>query len=104
MYWVELDKSSVVLSVGLNKTDNKDSVWVQVDENPKTGIFPFAGAFYSESLKCFLPPKMFESWVVDEDRFDWQPPFMYPDDKKIYSWDEAELAWQVVDFSETPAE
>ena len=66
--------------------------------------YALIGGTYDESLDAFISPKPFDSWVLDEETAHWEAPTPYPTDGLTYSWNEAELAWQVVDFSETPAE
>jgi hypothetical protein len=62
------------------------------------------GYTYDEDLDAFIAPKPFASWVLDEDTCNWKAPVAYPIDGLTYYWNEAELAWQVVDFSKTPVE
>lgn len=62
------------------------------------------GFTYDETLDAFIGPKPFDSWVLDEATARWEAPTPYPTDGLTYSWNEAELAWEIVDFSETPAE
>lgn len=52
------------------------------------------GFTYDESLDAFIPPKPFDSWILDGETAIWQPPIPYPiDDQVIYSWDESVLNW-----------
>ena len=37
--------------------------------------------------------KPYASWVGDYETMSWNPPIQYPDDGKIYYWDEEQLAW-----------
>jgi len=46
---------------------------------------------------AFIPPKPFESWVLDEDTCLWVAPLPYPDDEGSYSWNEDLFAWELVD-------
>jgi hypothetical protein len=62
------------------------------------------GYTYDAELDAFIAPKPFDSWVLDEDTATWEAPTPYPTDGLTYGWDEASTSWQVVDFSETPAE
>jgi hypothetical protein len=62
------------------------------------------GFTYDAGLDAFIAPKPYASWVLDEATARWEAPVAYPTDGLTYSWNEAELAWQVVDFSETTAE
>ena len=51
------------------------------------------GYTYDESRDAFIPPKPFASWTLDEDSCQWEAPVAYPDDDKVYSWDEDSQAW-----------
>ena len=55
----------------------------------------YAGIGYSwdEGRDAFIPPKPFESWVLDEDTCRWEAPVPYPNDEKVYLWDEGSLSW-----------
>jgi hypothetical protein len=54
------------------------------------------GYKYEEDLDAFIPPKPYESWTLNEETCQWKSPIPYPDDEKLYSWDEESLSW--VDF------
>ena len=43
----------------------------------------------------FWPPKPYPSWVWDEANKCWVTPIAYPDDKKIYNWNEETQAWDL---------
>jgi hypothetical protein len=51
------------------------------------------GDTYDTVRDAFLPPKPFDSWVLDEDTCQWNPPTPYPTDGKTYEWDEATTSW-----------
>ena len=55
----------------------------------------FAGIGYSydESRDAFIPPKIYESWVLNETTCLWDPPIAYPDDGLEYEWDEPQQQW-----------
>ena len=57
--------------------------------------FNYAGIGYSwdEGRDAFIAPKPFESWVLDEDTCRWGAPVPYPNDEKVYLWDEGSLGW-----------
>ena len=46
---------------------------------------------------AFIPPKPFESWVLDEDTCLWVAPVAYPEDGGVYTWDEGVEDWVAVD-------
>jgi hypothetical protein len=46
---------------------------------------------------AFIPPKPFESWVLDEGTCLWVAPLPYPEDGETYTWDEDAGDWVVVE-------
>ena len=49
------------------------------------------GFTYDPELDAFIPPKPFDSWVLDEATAQWQAPVPKPDGN--YQWDEETLSW-----------
>ena len=54
------------------------------------------GYTYDPSRDAFIPPKPYDSWTLDEDSCLWQAPVAYPDDGKVYTWNEDSGSWQEV--------
>ena len=50
---------------------------------------------YDESLNLFIEPKPFDSWVLDESTGRYHAPVDYPDDGKVYSWNEDTQQWDL---------
>ena len=60
--------------------------------------FNYAGIGYSfDPTKgtdgAFIAPQPFTSWILDEATCKWQAPTPYPQDEKLYFWDEPTLSW-----------
>lgn len=53
------------------------------------------GYTYHEGRDAFIPPKAFESWVLDETTCLWKAPVDMPDDGQDYVWDESVGEWVV---------
>ena len=51
------------------------------------------GYTFDEQRDAFIPPKPFESWLLDEDTCLWEAPVEYPTDGGLYTWDEETLSW-----------
>ena len=51
------------------------------------------GYTYDEGRDAFIPPKPYNSWLLDEDTCQWKAPVDYPTDDKRYTWDEAKTSW-----------
>jgi hypothetical protein len=50
------------------------------------------GYTYDEERDAFIPPKPFESWVLNEDTCLWDAPVPMPEDG-MYTWDEETTSW-----------
>ena len=55
--------------------------------------FAGIGYTYDEALDAFIPPKPFESWILDENTCRWNAPVAMPNDGSLYTWDEQSLSW-----------
>jgi len=51
------------------------------------------GYTYDEQRDAFIPPRLHQSWVLNEDTCLWDSPTPYPKDGKIYQWSERDLSW-----------
>lgn len=54
--------------------------------------FASVGFTYDEALDAFIPPKPFDSWVLDEETCQWVAPIAKPEEGS-YVWDEETGAW-----------
>jgi len=54
----------------------------------------YAGIGYTFDAEkdMFIAPQPYPSWTLD-DEGDWQAPVPYPDDGKVYEWDEENQTW-----------
>jgi len=80
-----------------------------VHYNPETGEpsedqskalrFNYAGIGYTydEDRDAFIPPKPFESWLLDESTCLWKAPVDHPDDGQMYRWDEESTDWILIE-------
>ena len=68
--------------------------WVQTSYNANIRKnYAGIGYKYDATLDAFIPPQPFESWTLNEETAQWEAPTPYPDDGKLYSWDEATTSW-----------
>jgi hypothetical protein len=58
------------------------------------------GYKYDEALDAFVPPKPYESWILNEDTALWEAPVAYPEDGGMYSWNEDTGSWDAVELPE----
>ena len=50
------------------------------------------GFTYDEERDAFIPPKPFESWILNEDTCLWEAPVPMPEDG-MHTWDEETTSW-----------
>ena len=88
------------------------SLWVQTSYNTSGGVHLLGGTplrknyagigySYDASRDAFIPPKTYDSWVLNESTCWWEAPVPMPTDNQSYQWDEPTLSWVVVE-SPTP--
>lgn len=53
------------------------------------------GYIYDSNKDAFIPPKPYNSWVLDEETCLWNAPVSMPSDGKKYKWDEESLSWEI---------
>ena len=82
--------------------------WVQTSYNTFGGKHSYGGTplrknyagigyTYDASLGAFIQPKPFASWTLNEETCLWEAPAPYPDDGKVYVWNEETQAWDLVE-------
>jgi hypothetical protein len=126
-HWAQLDDNNMVIQVVVADDDKEEwltealgGVWVQTSYNTYAGVhytldennqrtesadqskalrFNYAGIGYTydEERDAFIPPKAFDSWVLNEDTCLWEAPIPYPADGGVYSWDEESGDWVTVE-------
>lgn len=43
--------------------------------------------------QAFIAPKPYPSWLLNTNDYKWTAPVPYPNDGKLYFWDESTLSW-----------
>jgi len=70
------------------------AIWKQTSYNNKIRKnYAGIGMIYDEKRDAFIPPKPFNSWILNESTCNWEAPIAYPTDGKLYSWDESTKNW-----------
>ena len=83
--------------------------WIQTSYNTYGGQHPqgkplrknYAGIgyIYDEQRDAFIPPKPFESWILNEETCLWESPTPMPTNNNIYGWDEQTTAWVLIEIN-----
>jgi hypothetical protein len=58
------------------------------------------GFTYDPERDAFIPPQPYPSWLLKEETCRWEAPTPHPTDGFSYFWNETELSWEIMDFSE----
>lgn len=91
--------------------DSSPGDWIQTSYNTYGGQHKLGGTplrknyaglgfTYDRNKDAFIPPQPFSSWTLDETTCLWNAPVAYPEDGKIYVWDEATTNWVEVPVQE----
>lgn len=126
-HFAKLDENNIVtfVTVGRQEDDGKEQelfdrtgdVYKQTSYNTRGGIhynaetgevsedqskayrknYAGIGYSYDEVLDAFIPPKPYDSWVLNEDTCLWESPIAYPEDGGMYSWNEENQSWDSIE-------
>lgn len=116
-HFAKLDENNVVLAIHVVNNDviiidgvesenagilflsalHKHPKWKQTSYNGNIRKnYAGIGYVYNESMDAFIPPKPFNSWVLDGESCTWDAPIPYPNDGKMYQWDELIKNWKEI--------
>jgi len=84
----------------INKLYNTRDVWKQTSYNNNIRKnFAGIGYQYDQTRDAFVPPKPFNSWILNEDTCLWNAPVNMPtaelEENKYYSWNESIINWEI---------
>ena len=112
-HFAELNESNIVTNVIvvhnnelLNENGNESEqkgidfcvahfggTWIQTSYNGNIRKnYAGIGYLYDPIRDAFIPPKPFESWILNEDTCQWKAPTLMPTEGFWY-WDEPTLSW-----------
>jgi hypothetical protein len=112
---IEIEQIGIDFLNNLYKTND---VWKKTSYNTRGGIhyqadnntpsqdqskafrknYAGIGYYYDSIRDAFIPPKPFPSWTLNEDSCLWQSPIPYPNDGKMYQWNEETSNWEEINF------
>ena len=84
--------------------ENLGGTWIKTSYNTRGGVHILGGSPYRKNYAgigytydagrdAFIAPKTFESWSLNEDTCQWEPPTPMPTDDKHYTWNEETTSW-----------
>jgi len=66
-----------------------DTLWKQTSYSSSFRVhYAGIGFVYDPVLDAFIPPKPYPSWLLNTVTCEWEPPVPYPNDGRVYYWDE----------------
>ena len=81
----------------INNLYNTRDVWKQTSYNGNIRKnFASIGYSYDQTRDAFIPPKIFNSWILNETTCLWEAPVAKPDNENIYIWNETTTTWDKV--------
>jgi len=116
-HFAEIDENNIVtrVIVGVDEPLDGEAIyreftgtnWKKTSYNTVGGVHqlggtPFrknyagVGYIYDPDRDAFIPPTPYPSWLLDEQTCQWKPPTDFPNDGKIYQWDESTTSWKEI--------
>jgi hypothetical protein len=78
----------------LKKLLGENTNWVQTSYNGNFRVrYTGVGYTYDAGRDAFIPPKPYDSWILNNDTLLWDPPIPQPTDGKKYAWFEPNKEW-----------
>ena len=89
-----------------NFIDDSPGKWIQTSYNTFGGEhlsggtafrknYAGVGYTYDKIRDAFIPPKPYNSWILNEDTCLWDAPIEYPTDGNNYNWNEETQQWDL---------
>jgi hypothetical protein len=103
-HFAEIDDNNIVLRVlvGDNNAQNEGldwflenlgGRWIKTSYNGNfRKRFAGIGMTYNEELDAFVMPQLFDSWTLNQETADWEPPVAMPTEG-FWEWNEDTLSW-----------
>ena len=116
-HYAFLDQNNIVTEVIVGKNEGEEGInWEQqygsfrgqvckrtsyntiggvhsLGDTPFRKNYAGIGYTYDPQRDAFIPPKPFNSWILNEDTCLWEAPIPMPTDEQRYSWNEENLNW-----------
>jgi hypothetical protein len=83
----------------INNLYNTNDNWKQTSYNNNIRKnYAGIGYTYDEIRDAFIAPKLFNSWILNENTCQWEAPVARPNDGGRYIWNEETKNWDLVTF------
>lgn len=115
-HYAKLDNTNRVINIIVADAafiETRPGTWVQTSYNTRGGVhygpdgkpdggyplrknYAMINGTYDEERDAFIPPKVYPSWVLNEQTCLWEPPIPYPADENNYTWNESSQNWTLI--------
>jgi hypothetical protein len=118
-HYAYIDEDNIVTQVIVGPDEDGETDWeayfsakgkgraVRTSYNTMAGVhlnggepfrFNYAGIGYTydEERDAFIPPKPYDSWVLNEGTCLFEAPIPMPEDGGVYDWNEESQSWDLV--------
>ena len=109
-HFAEIDSNNIVIRVLVVPDDAEDrgqdylandlglgGTWIQTSYNARIRKnYAGQGFTFDAQRDAFIPPKPFDSWLLDEETCQWNAPVPYPTNGVMYQWNETNLDWEAI--------
>ncbi len=100
----EIEQETIGIQFLRTLYNEPNANWKQTSYNTNGGIHSLGGTpfrknhagigyTYDSNRDAFIPPKPFNSWILNETTCLWDAPVAIPDDNNIYKWNEENQNW-----------
>ena len=110
-HYAFLDENNIVTEVIVGKNEGEEGInWEEHYGNFRGQVckrtsyngnirknYAGIGFQYDQTRDAFIPPKQFNSWILNEDTCLWEAPVPMPEDGNMYSWNELTLSWDIIE-------
>jgi len=81
----------------INNLYGSRDVWKQTSYNGNIRKnFAAIGYSYDQTRDAFIPPKPYNSWILNETTCLWEAPVALPDTENRYNWNEETTTWDLI--------
>ena len=78
----------------INEVLGLDGEWIQTSYNSNfRGNYAGVGFTYDRENDVFIPIQPYNSWILNQETWEWEAPTPYPMDGFTYIWNEHNLIW-----------
>ena len=104
-----IEQESIGIEFLKNLYNEPNAIWKQTSYNTNGGVHSLGGTpfrknhagigyIYDSNRDAFIPPKPYNSWVLNEATCQWEAPIARPQDGQLYTWNEETQNWTLLNI------